>query len=312
MVRTSASTVAQFIPVDIADIEALFTLSSEQARVTIDRRWRALGPEARIHALGELRRTIGRLLKDDAEQHTAFDRRIDLELVLLFEAQARHNRDEIARRDRLNELGQLSATLAHELRGPLGVIESSVYLIHDKPEDPQRREKHLGRISDEVRRAKRVVDDVMSLIQRQPAAREPLPLGPLVAEAIALAEGGPAQVVCADLAALPMVVGHRGQLSMALGNLVRNAKQFALHTVRIDGRSAEGAVELAVSDDGPGVAAAVLPTLFEPLSSARAGGTGLGLALVRRVAEHLGGSVRHEPVAVGTRFVLRIPAVATK
>ena len=313
MVRTGASVAAQFIPVDVADVEALFVLDEVAARASIDQRWRALLPAARILALGELRRTVGKLLRPDREQHDAFERRVDLEIGFLFDEQARRHKDELARRDRLLELGQLSASIAHELRDPLGVIESSAFLLGDKPDDPHRRMKHVTRIHDEVRRCKRIIEDLLTLIRRLPIGREPIFIESLVAAAIQVTSGAESDASAevtfssSDLSALPPARGHEGLLLMALGNLVRNAKQFALHTVRIDGRSAAGAVELSIEDDGPGVAASVLPTLFEPLASARPGGTGLGLALARRIAEHHGGSLRHEATPRGARFVLRLP-----
>jgi signal transduction histidine kinase len=78
--------------------------------------------------------------------------------------------------------------------------------------------------------------------------------------------------------------------------------------VRVLARADGGFVALDVEDDGPGVAESVRGRLFEPLITTKAHGNGLGLALVKRVAERHGGSVGHEPrPGGGTRFTLRVP-----
>ena len=94
-------------------------------------------------------------------------------------------------------------------------------------------------------------------------------------------------------------------------NLLTNAVQAvgAGGAIRLAARAEGGAVALDVEDDGPGVAESVRGRIFEPLITTKAHGNGLGLALVKRVAERHGGSVAHEPrPGGGTRFTLRIPA----
>jgi signal transduction histidine kinase len=105
-----------------------------------------------------------------------------------------------------------------------------------------------------------------------------------------------------------------GQLRQALVNLVENAVQATSPRgeVRISGVDAPGpqaaAVVLSVEDDGPGVDDSVRGRLFEPLVTTKARGIGLGLALVKRVAERHGGSVAYEPrPGGGARFTLRLP-----
>jgi signal transduction histidine kinase len=94
-------------------------------------------------------------------------------------------------------------------------------------------------------------------------------------------------------------------------NLLTNAVQAVGPggAIRLVARADGIAVALDVEDDGPGVDEAVRGRIFEPLITTREHGNGLGLALVKRVAERHGGSVGHEPRAGGgTRFTLRLPA----
>jgi len=105
------------------------------------------------------------------------------------------------------------------------------------------------------------------------------------------------------------------KLRQAIRNLVLNATQVggdAVH-VRIEVADAGGRARVSVVDDGPGVPAEVAATLFEPFVTARPGGSGLGLAVARRVAERHGGSLVLEstPGAPGARFSIYLPVART-
>ena len=93
-------------------------------------------------------------------------------------------REELVRRERLASLGQLVGSIAHELRNPLGVIESSAYLLRERPDDEARRTKHLGRITDQVRRANAIISDLLELLRDTPRANERVSLVVLAREAI--------------------------------------------------------------------------------------------------------------------------------
>jgi signal transduction histidine kinase len=108
-----------------------------------------------------------------------------------------------------------------------------------------------------------------------------------------------------------VVLGDATQLRQALVNLILNAVQASSPPgeVRVLSRREGGLVIVDVEDTGPGVADSVRGRLFEPLISTKAHGNGLGLALVKRVAERHGGSVGHEPApGGGARFSFRLPA----
>ncbi len=120
-----------------------------------------------------------------------------------------------------------------------------------------------------------------------------------------------AQVVELDIEALPPVQGDPGQLRQVLVNLVENAVYAAspIGTVAVRGRRADGAVLLDVEDTGPGVDAATRRRLFEPLITTKERGIGLGLALVKRIAERHGGGVEYsDREGGGARFTVRLPA----
>ena len=97
-----------------------------------------------------------------------------------------------------------------------------------------------------------------------------------------------------------------------LVNLIANGVQSGAEHVALTARSSnEGYLEIAVADDGPGVSDEIAPRIFEPFFTTRSGGTGLGLAVVRTVAESFGGSIQLERNASGgATFRLRLPLEA--
>jgi signal transduction histidine kinase len=111
------------------------------------------------------------------------------------------------------------------------------------------------------------------------------------------------------------VDGDPVQLRQVFVNLLENAVFAASPAgeVGVVGRRAEDAVEIAVEDSGPGVDAATRRRLFEPLITTKERGIGLGLALVKRIAERHGGSVGYsDRPGGGARFTIRLPAEARR
>jgi signal transduction histidine kinase len=115
------------------------------------------------------------------------------------------------------------------------------------------------------------------------------------------------------LASLPEVRGDPSQLRQVFVNLLQNAQQAAGPggTVSLDAAAEDGQVAVGVSDTGPGIDPTVRARLFEPLVTTKQKGIGLGLALVKRIAERHGGTVAYEPRGPGARFVVRLPRSAT-
>jgi two-component system, NtrC family, sensor histidine kinase HydH len=244
-----------------------------------------------------------------AEQQAALlalHRHLDLAIALRAE---RVLDDAIARTERLALLGQIAGSIGHELRNPLGVIDSSLYLLRARPDDFAVREKHLSRIGEQTKLASQIVSDLLALIDERntrPGADEPFAVALLVDDALGVLGEVAIPVGKEDLSGLPLVRGDRGQLRQALRNLLDNACRAARTSVQLRARAITDFVEIIVDDDGVGVAPTLAAQLFEPLMTTRPDGLGLGLALVRHIADRNGGSVRHEPTSTGARFVLSL------
>ncbi len=263
----------------------------EQLELRIERLWPG-DPARRERA----RRALGRVL--------------DLELAIMLHTYREDLVARAARSERLATFGQLVGSIGHELRNPLGVIETSVYLLRTNPSDEARARRHLDRISEQVRVSNEIITGLLDMVRDRPLQAEPVPLPALVAAA-ASAVYRPAGVALAvDPAPSLTVPGDAVQLERALANLLTNALEAVGEggAVRMAARAEDGEVAIDVEDDGPGIAEAVRGRLFEPLITTKAHGHGLGLAFVRSVAERHGGTIAHAPrPGGGTRFTLRIP-----
>lgn len=190
---------------------------------------------------------------------------------------------------RLVAIGEIAAEVAHELRNALQIISANVYLAK---QDLTKSEAHLGKIERSARLAHGIVDDLMALARGEPAHAEPiLFVEAIVASREDLPESGAIYDDRVDPARLE-VRAHQGLLARCLHVLYENAIAASaprVPTIVTRAWAENGHVIIEVSDDGPGVPAAIASAIFEPLVTARAGGTGLGLALARRVvAAHEG------------------------
>lgn len=217
--------------------------------------------------------------------------------------------DSVARRERLAAMGEIAAGIAHELRNALQIVSANVYLAR---QNVAASEPHLAKIERSARLAHGIVDDLMALARGEPAHAEPVPIVDLLLlSRELLPEPGAEfedQITPRDLC----VRAHLGLASRLLHALYDNAiRASSPRRVRLTTRAertAERRIAIVVADDGPGVPAAIAETLFDPLITERAGGTGLGLALARRIVAAHGGALALVPSASGATFRIELPA----
>jgi signal transduction histidine kinase len=246
---------------------------------------------------------------------TALNQIIDLELAIMLETYRQDLVEKNRNAERLATIGQFAANVGHELRNPLGVVESSLFLLRQHMGEEAARvpqvAKHLDRIGTEIKRANQTIADLLDLARNKPPKRQPTDLRGLVDSA-------------ADAALLPAAVtfesrvpaGLMGnvdpdQMRQVLVNLLMNASQAlgGRGHVWAEGETApDGATRLRVRDDGPGIPDENRRRIFDALFTTKAKGSGLGLALCRRIMEAHGGTIELEATASGASFVLTIPA----
>ncbi|HYH82529.1 MAG TPA: HAMP domain-containing sensor histidine kinase [Longimicrobium sp.] len=222
-----------------------------------------------------------------------------------------------AEQERLAVLGELSASLAHEIRNPLtGVRSLAQRLAEDDVEEAKRR-RYAGVILEEVGRVERLVANLLGVARRAPVTPSPnarTPLAPLC-EDLALLVGSRAEKGRVRLTVdANGAVAHaaREPLAQAMLNLLLNALSHAPEgtAVELRARHTDAGADITVRDHGPGIAAKELERIWEPFYSG-SDGTGLGLAVVRRLArEHEWTVEAVNAAGGGAEFRLRVPTRA--
>lgn len=204
----------------------------------------------------------------------------------------------------------LLANASHELRSPLARLRMAVSLLDAAP--LEQRERLKREIDTNVAELDALVEEVL-LASRLDAAHDALQREPVDLLVLAVEEA--ARVGAAVDGVAASCSGDERLLRRALRNLLENARRYGGASIEVEvGRPRPAQVEVRVCDRGPGVPAAMRERIFEPFfrlpgHAEQAGGVGLGLSLVKQIAERHGGGVRCEARAGGgSCFVIALPA----
>ena len=218
-------------------------------------------------------------------------------------------------------------SVSHDLRTPLTSIRGYAEAIadgtaDDTADDPTARARAADVITSEARRLERLVADLLDLarLDTHQFSLRPMPVDARAVVADTVEAFGPSAaelgVELVTDSGDELAVDHDPQrLAQIVANLVENALKFASERVTVGAlRTGSGGIEVTVEDDGPGIAPADLPHVFERLYTSRAVpgrvvGTGIGLAIVHELALAMGGTARVEAAdPAGTRFVVTLPS----
>ena len=221
---------------------------------------------------------------------------------------ARAAREGVERQNRLAMLGEMAARLAHQIRTPL----STAMLWASRAGDDTAAARIVARLRD----IESMVDDMLRFARGTPADDCAIDMRGLVESVVDEARDlAPADLtLVATCPARPVhVTGNARALAGAIANLVANAVQHSPEggRVAVTVDVERDTVNIAVSDEGSDVGAGLGDQVFEPFFTTRPDGTGLGLAVVRSVAQAHGGDVTLDTLPQGSRFTIRLSAAGT-
>jgi len=232
-------------------------------------------------------------------------------------------RTELARVVRITAIGEMAASIAHEVNQPLAAVVANAdacvaWLTRQTPDLGEAKSAAL-RAVEGATRASQVIARIRSLISKGAPQREPVDINSLIEEALVLAKG---QVVLNKISlsllldpALPLVSGDRIQLQQVLMNLIANAidamanvtgreRTLEIRSQRVQAQS----ISVSVQDSGIGISEEFISRLFEPFFTTRAQGIGMGLAISHSIIEAHGGRLWAESkLNEGTIFRFTLP-----
>ncbi|MDO9537940.1 MAG: PAS domain S-box protein [Thermoplasmata archaeon] len=220
----------------------------------------------------------------------------------------------LMKQERLAVLGQMAASVSHELRNPLTVINSVSYYLKTKfPDMDEKTFKMLDLLESEVERSDRIIGNMLGFSKQKPNILEDVDMNTIVSQFFSRTERIPGNVKV-DLKLhkiVPVIQADVEKLNQVLGNLISNA----CHAMSLDGGTLtvttginDNFVNLSVKDTGQGMSEEIQSRIFEPLFSTKTTGFGLGLPIVKTLVKDHGGEIKvKSKEGKGTEFIIRLP-----
>jgi signal transduction histidine kinase len=281
-----------------------------------DGRWIEIR-EQRTHGGGiaQFRRDI--TARKHAEEELAVHRERLEEIIEERSKELGEAQRELVRSERLAAIGQLTGTVSHELRNPLGTIRSSFAIVGNHLQSSHGPvARALERIERNIDRCVTIIDELLAYTRVRDVHLEPVAIDEWLTELVIDEDIPDAISVVLDCQSGQTVPMDRERLRRAILNLLQNAWQACTEgehecpqaTVAITTRVVNGALLLRVADNGPGIPEDIRERIFDPLFSTKSFGVGLGLPLVRQIIEQHGGEITVDTVLdEGTTINLTLP-----
>jgi NO-binding membrane sensor protein with MHYT domain len=240
------------------------------------------------------------------------------------EGALRQTRADLAHIHRVTAMGELAASISHEVMQPLGAgitnVEAALRWLGSQPPDLDEVRQALGRAVNNERRAAEIIGRIRALIKKEPPRKDSLEINEAIVEVIAVTRGEVRKnnvSVQTQLAeGLPLIQGDRVQLQQVILNLIINAVEAmngvseGSHELLIGtGKDASGGVLVAVQDSGPGLNPESFEHMFDSFYTTKHGGMGMGLSICRSIVEAHGGRIWATPNAgpgITVQFTLPI------
>jgi signal transduction histidine kinase len=296
-------------PLSLWALVAAVALVLLGAGLNADRRRRMAARQERLLRLVDERtRELERARRQIEEGHRELERRVEERIEARREA------------DRTAATAEMVAALAHEVRHPIFALQAAAYVLTERLSDASPLRAQLRTLDSETRRLNELMTELLEFARPTPLQRAPTPASELIDDAVRAfrREGHDVPVQVEIALDAPEAVIDRARVVAALLSLMRNAAAHSADLTRLtlaarawpatDGPG----LRVSVTDDGRGLSPAETEHLFEPFVIGSGRGSGVGLALARRVVVAHGGRIAVESAGQGCTFHLEfLPALAS-
>ena len=218
--------------------------------------------------------------------------------------------------EQMTGIGHMAASVAHEIRNPLIAVGGFARQIHEALDADDPRREYTSIILEEVTRLEQILREQLTLERHLQPVLAPVDINQILRDVWKLLAHGMLSSsvrLVGELAdGLPVTMGDANQLKQAFLNVVNNAVQSMPEggTVEVSTVQVGQSVVVTVADDGPGIPSDVMSKMFVPFFTTRKTGSGLGLAVTRRIIENHGGTIGVESqVDEGTTITITLPIV---
>ncbi|KKL10700.1 hypothetical protein LCGC14_2553190, partial [marine sediment metagenome] len=219
------------------------------------------------------------------------------------------------RTERLVVLGKLSSGIAHEIRNPLGVIDSSAYYLKKKHKDADEKTMtHLNRIIKQTRISTDIVQSLQDLTRMKEPQKARMDIADVIEDGINVCIIPQTVKIIEKVPKDKLFVDADGrQLLIVFNNILNNAVQAMDNkgTIWVTAdRGSNNWVEVSFKDSGPGITSGDLKKIFQSFFGTKAKGLGFGLTICQMIMEKHGGEIEAQSeLGKGTTFIVRLPSI---
>jgi signal transduction histidine kinase len=227
---------------------------------------------------------------------------------------------ELVQKERLAVLGQLTATVSHEIRNPLGTIANSLYLLKESLQGAEHANlaKPLLLAERNVDRCDTIISDLLDFSRQRRIEKTPILIDDWVTDFLEEMKTPEEVQMQKDLSTNSVVPVDPERLRRAMVNVITNAVQAfdevdkPNKTLLVRTRLVDATCEIIVQDNGPGMGQDVIKHIYEPMFSTKNFGVGLGVPIIKNILEgHCGGVEYASEVGVGTTVTMWLPLTET-
>lgn len=248
-----------------------------------------------------------------------------IENAILYEGQKNMNQElrrtqkQLIQSEKLAALGRLSASIAHEINNPLGIIKNYLLILAESMKEADPNQSNLKVVEEEVGRVARIVKSLLDFCRPKTESVSTLDIAQIINQTVSLVEKQFFKkniVIKKDLPQnLPKVKGFEDEIKQVFLNLLMNSKDFMPQggEILVSAHQNDDTVEIEFSDTGCGISEENISRVFEPFFTTKGEGkgTGLGLWICYGIVERHGGTIVAKRKDQGTSFLITLPIVAS-